>query len=54
MDGQYILGTLQEQLACGVPLWKLSSIGGIILYTFPRISFLDAEAILQTVTDQKV
>jgi hypothetical protein len=26
-------------------LWKLSSIGGTILYTLPRISFLDAEAI---------
>jgi len=30
-----------------LPLWKLSSIGGIILYTFPRISFLVALAIVK-------
>lgn len=31
------------------PLWKLSSIGGIILYTLLISSFLDAEAIVRDV-----
>ena len=30
-----------------LPLWKLSSMGGIILCTFPRISFLVALAIVE-------
>ena len=30
-----------------LPLWKLSSMGGIILCTFPRISFLVALAIVK-------
>ena len=30
-----------------LPLWKLSSMGGIILYTFPRISFLVEPAIVK-------
>jgi hypothetical protein len=29
-----------------MPLWKLSSIGGTIVYTFLRRSFRDAAAIL--------
>ena len=34
---------------CRLPLWKLSSIGGIILYTLLMISFLEADAIVKTV-----
>ena len=30
-----------------LPLWKLSSMGGIILYTFSRISLLVALAIVK-------